>query len=260
VNGVTQMYHRTGDLNWYIFTGANGDAIMKSYYHVIGAPKYVPAWATGVLVWRDQDWNGKEDILNDARQMTALKIPITSIMVDRPYSDGNDGWSKMNFGKLFSDPGAWIHELNADYNLRFLSWVAPCTFGDTSIVKAMPGGHHGYIDLTDPASVAEFTNALTKNIYEYGVQGHKMDRGEEIFPVEDASRGPAEQIHLCVGKSNRLRPDGEVGERQFQFLTLGHAWKSEIRVRTVGWRQPGKLGRTRMQCCQRIEVRVHWIS
>ena len=186
VNGVTQIYHRTGDLNWYIFTGANGDEIMKSYYRVIGAPKYVPVWATGVSIWRDQDWNGKEDILNDARQMTALKIPITSIMVDRPYSDGIDGWSKMNFGKLFSDPGTWIHELNADYNLRFMSWVAPCTFGDTSIVKAMPGGHHGYIDLTDPTSVAEFTNALTKNIYEYGVQGHKMDRGEEIFPVEDA--------------------------------------------------------------------------
>ncbi|MGA3286991.1 MAG: TIM-barrel domain-containing protein [Bacteroidota bacterium] len=185
VNGVTQIYHRTGDLNWYIFTGANGDEIMKSYYRVIGAPKYVPTWATGVLIWRDQDWNGKEDILNDARQMTALKIPITSIMVDRPYSDGIDGWSKMNFGKLFSDPGTWIHELNADYNLRFMSWVAPCTFGDTSIVKAMPGGHHGYIDLTDPTSVAEFTNALTKNIYEYGVQGHKMDRGEEIFPVEN---------------------------------------------------------------------------
>jgi len=186
VNGVTQIYHRTGDLNWYIFTGANGDEIMKSYYRVIGAPKYVPAWATGVMIWRDQDWNGKEDILNDARQMTALKIPITSIMVDRPYSDGNDSWSKMNFGKLFSDPGTWIHELNADYNLRFMSWVAPCTFGDTSIVKAMPGGHHGYFDLTDPTSVAEFTNALTKNIYEYGVQGHKMDRGEEVFPVEDA--------------------------------------------------------------------------
>jgi alpha-glucosidase (family GH31 glycosyl hydrolase) len=186
VNAVTQMYHRTGELNWYIFTGANGDEIMKFYYKVIGAPKYVPAWAAGVMIWRDQDWNGKEDILNDARQMTELKIPINSIMVDRPYSDGNDGWSKMNFGKLFSDPGTWIHELNADYNLRFMSWVAPCTFGDTSIVKAMPGGHHGYIDLTDPTSVAEFTNALTKNIYEYGVQGHKMDRGEEIFPIEDA--------------------------------------------------------------------------
>ncbi len=186
INGVTEIYHRTGDLDWYIFTGENGDAIMRAYYKVIGAPKYVPSWAAGVSIWRDQDWNGKEDVLNDAKQMTALKIPITSIMVDRPYSDGIDGWSKMNFGKLFSDPGQWIHELNADYNLRFMTWVSTCTFGDTNIVKAMPGGDHGYIDLTDPLSVSEFSDALTKNIYDYGVQGNKMDRGEEVFPVEDA--------------------------------------------------------------------------
>ncbi len=186
INGVTQIYHRTGDLNWYIFTGRDGDAIMKSYYSVIGAPKSVPPWACGVSIWRDQDWNGKKDVLNDAKQMTALKIPITSIMVDRPYSDGIDGWSRMNFGKLFSDPRQWIHELNSDYNLRFMTWVSTCTFGDTSIVEPMPGGDHGYIDLSNPTSVSEFTKALTKNIYDYGVQGNKMDRGDEVFPVEDA--------------------------------------------------------------------------
>lgn len=186
INGVTEIYHRTGDLDWYVFVGEDGDAIMRAYYKVIGAPKYVPAWACGVCIWRDQDWNGKKDVLDDAEQMTALKIPITSIMVDRPYSNGIDGWSKMDFGTLFSDPGQWIHQLNVDYNLRFMTWVSTCTFGDTSIVKAMPGGDHGYIDLSDPLSVSKFCNALTKNIYDYGVQGNKMDRGEEVFPAEDA--------------------------------------------------------------------------
>ena len=185
INGKTEIYHRTGDLNWYIFTGRNGDRIMKAYYKVIGAPKYVPAWACGVAIWRDQDWNGKKDILNDAKLMTELRIPITSMMVDRPYSNGVDGWSKMDFGKGFGDPGQWIHELNAEYNMRFMSWVAPCTFGDTSLVTGMPGDH-GYIDLSDPKNVSEFDNALTKNIYDYGVQGNKMDRADEAFPIEQA--------------------------------------------------------------------------
>lgn len=185
INGVTEIYHRTGNLDWYIFTGTNGDEIMKSYYNVIGAPKYVPAWACGVSIWRDEDKNGKEDILNDAKQMTELKIPITSIMVDRPYSNGINGWSKLDFSPKFSDPGEWIHDLNSDYNLRFMSWVAPCTFGDTSIIKGMPGDH-GYIDLSDPKSVSEFDNAPTINIYDYGVQGNKMDRADEAFPVEQA--------------------------------------------------------------------------
>ncbi len=185
INGVTEIYHRTGNLNWYIFTGTNGDEIMKSYYSVIGAPKYVPAWACGVSIWRDEDKNGKEDILNDAKEMTALKIPIMSIMVDRPYSNGINGWSKMDFSPKFSDPGEWIHKLNSDYGLRFMSWVAPCTFGDTAIIRPMPGDH-GYIDLSDPKSVSEFDNALTKNIYDYGVQGNKMDRADEAFPIEQA--------------------------------------------------------------------------
>ncbi len=185
INGKTGIYHRTGNLNWYIFTGTNGDRIMKSYYKVIGAPKYVPAWACGVAVWRDQDWNGSKDILNDAEQMTKLRIPITSIMVDRPYSNGVDGWSKMDFGKGFGDPGKWIHELNANYNLKFMSWVAPCTFGDTSIIKGMPGDH-GYIDLSDPKDVSVFDSVLTRNIYHYGVQGNKMDRADEVFPIEQA--------------------------------------------------------------------------
>ena len=183
INGKTEIYHRTGNLDWYVFTGTGGDEIMKSYYKVIGAPKYVPFWACGTAIWRDQDWKGKEDVLNDAKQMTALKIPISSIMVDRPYSNGIDGWSKMDFGPLFSDPGEWIHELNADYNLHFMTWVAPCTFGDTSIIKGMPGDH-GYIDLSNPEKVAKFDSVLLKNIYDYGVQGNKMDRGDEVFPVE----------------------------------------------------------------------------
>ncbi len=185
INGVTEIYHRTGNLNWYIFTGTNGGEIMKAYYKVIGAPKYVPAWACGVAIWRDQDWKGKEDILNDAKEMTALKIPITSIMVDRPYSNGVQGWSKMDFGKGFGDPGEWIHELNSDYNLKFMSWVAPCTFGDTTIIKGMPGTH-GYIDLSNPMTVSKFGSVLIKNIYDYGVQGNKMDRADEAFPVEQA--------------------------------------------------------------------------
>ncbi len=183
INGKTEIYHRTGDLDWYIFTGDSGDEIMKSYYNVIGAPKHIPAWASGVTIWRDEDKNGKADILDDVEQMTALKIPITSIMVDRPYSNGVNGWSKMDFNEKFRNPRAWIYTLNADYNLRFMSWVAPCTFGDTSIVHGMPGDH-GYIDLSDPESVSEFDNALTKNLYAYGVQGHKMDRADEVFPVE----------------------------------------------------------------------------
>lgn len=184
VNGKTEIYHHTGRLDWYIFTGEEGDKIVSSYYKIIGAPKYVPSWACGVTIWRDEDLKGKEDVLNDAAQVTALRIPITSIMVDRPYSNGKNGWSKMDFNNKFGHPGDWISELNNHYNIQFMTWVATCTFGDSSIFAPTFPGDHGYIDLSDPSVVSKFGNELDRNQYSFGVRGHKMDRGDEVFPEE----------------------------------------------------------------------------
>jgi len=184
VNGKTEIYHHTGKLDWYIFTGDNGDEILSGYYRIIGAPKHVPAWACGTTIWRDEDLKGKEDILNDVAQMTALRIPITCVMADRPYSDGANGWSKMNFNKKFGDPGEWIRELNEKYNLKFMTWIGTCTFGDTSIFRKTFPGDHTYLDLTDPEVVSGFARIIADSQYAFGVQGHKMDRGDEVFPAE----------------------------------------------------------------------------
>ena len=42
--------------------------------------------------------------LDDAQKMTDLKIPLTALMVDRPYSHGAHEWSKMDFNEKFSNP------------------------------------------------------------------------------------------------------------------------------------------------------------
>ena len=38
INGITELYHRTGKLDWYILDGPTGDKILKSYYAIIGNP------------------------------------------------------------------------------------------------------------------------------------------------------------------------------------------------------------------------------
>ena len=135
INGTTELYHRTGKLDWYLFYGPTGDEILKSYYSLIGNPKYIPIWACGPIIWRDEDKNGKKDVLDDAQKMTDLKIPLTALMVDRPYSNGAHEWSKMDFNEKFSNPKEWIGELNNKYNLQFLTWVGPLTMAD----KNFPG-------------------------------------------------------------------------------------------------------------------------
>ncbi len=185
INGVTELYHHTGKLDWYIFTGQNGDDILQSYYSVIGRPKYVPIWACGPITWRDQDNGGKDEILDDIQKMTDLKIPLTAWFVDRPYSDGANAWSKMNFSKKFSDPKDWISEIINKYGLQFMTWVGPMTFGDRDFPGLLPN-YKGYIDLTNPVALKEFEKRLKDNQYSVNVRGHKMDRADEDFPVTSA--------------------------------------------------------------------------
>jgi alpha-glucosidase (family GH31 glycosyl hydrolase) len=185
INGVTELYHQTNKLDWYIITGNNGDEIMKNYYSIIGKPKSVPLWACGPVGWRDENKGGKDEILDDIQKMTDLKIPFTAWMVDRPYCDGANEWSKMNFNAKFAHPEEWIKSINDKYHLQFMSWIGPLTFGDTSFPGLLPN-YKTYMDLTNPAAIKEFENRLKANQYSVNVHGHKMDRAEEDLPEASA--------------------------------------------------------------------------
>ena len=181
INGVTELYHQTGKLDWYIIYGPTGDEIFKTYYTIIGNPKYIPVWACGPIIWRDEDINGKNDVLDDAQKMADLRIPLTGLFVDRPYSHGSNEWSKMDFNEKFSDPKEWISELNNKYGMQLMTWVGPMTMADKDFPGLLPN-FKGYIDLTNPDGVKEFGRRLKTNLYSVNVRGHKMDRADEEFP------------------------------------------------------------------------------
>ncbi len=181
-NGKTILTHYTGALSWYIFTG-NYKTIYKDYYAVIGGTKYVPAWACGPIIWRDEN-TGSQQILDDVKHFTDLKIPVTALFVDRPYSNGKNGWSKMDFDDNFAHPEKWIHELNNHYGIEFMTWITSATFGDPDF-PGLLAGHFGYIDLTNKDAVTELQLRLENNQYQYGVKGHKLDRSEEHLPLPE---------------------------------------------------------------------------
>ena len=101
INGMTQIYHQTGSLDWYIFCGKDGGEIHQEYFRITGRPKFVPIWACGPIFWRDQNNGGKDEILNDIKMFSDLKIPLTACWLDRPYSNGAHEWSKMDFSSMF---------------------------------------------------------------------------------------------------------------------------------------------------------------
>jgi alpha-glucosidase (family GH31 glycosyl hydrolase) len=181
IDGTTEIAHRTGTLDWYLFVGKDGDEQLASYYRVIGAPRKLPAWALGPCGWRDQDDGGAPQILDDLRQMTALRIPFTSWFVDRPYSDGALEWSKMDFGAKFAHPEQWIKEIRDVYGLEFMTWIAPQTFDDPDFPGLLDGPPR-YIDLSDATAVQELERRVASQQYAFGVRGHKMDRADQLFP------------------------------------------------------------------------------
>lgn len=184
INGSTTLMHETGKLDWYLFTGDHFN-IYQQYYSVIGAPKKVPLWNCGPIVWRDENRGGANEIQNDLKKFDSMNIPVTAIMVDRPYSNGNHGWSKMDFSSSFDQPQKWIANIRKRYGAEIITWIAPATFSDTNF----PGLLHGnlnYIDLTNPSAVKEFGSRLANQQHKYGVRGHKMDRADEEFPLQES--------------------------------------------------------------------------
>ena len=184
INGKTTLFHHTNILDWHIIVGDNGNELFSQYYNIIGAPKYIPDWACGPIIWRDNNKGGKDEVLDDAGRFTEMEIPFTTLLVDRPYSNGNNAWSKMDFNDDFANPKEWIKTLNEKYGVEFLTWIASATFGDNDFPGILPGSF-GYFDLSNPEAVSEFDKRLGKQ-YDLGVVGHKLDRADEYFPVGES--------------------------------------------------------------------------
>lgn len=196
INGRNVIHHDSGTLDWHIFIGDNGTQIHRAYYEVIGKPKPVPAWGLGPVGWRDQNDGGANEIVDDIKKMSDLRIPFTSWFVDRPYSDGAHAWSEMNFSENFANPGEWIETIRDDYGMEFMTWVATSTFGDARFEKHL-AGEFTYLDLTHPESVQAYQQELKTQQHLHGVKGHKIDRADEKLPAyenwHDESVSPAER-------------------------------------------------------------------
>lgn len=184
VNGLTRIRHRAYGFDWHVLYGPTLPVIQKQYFKLVGTPKKVPDWALGPIIWRDENRGGAAEIVSDVDAFTRARIPLTAIFVDRPYSNGAEGWSKMDFGPKFADPQSWVSKLRTTYDMRFMTWIAPMVFADLDFPGRLPGAM-GYFDLTNPTAVTEFERRLEMQQHRFGVQGHKMDRADEDFPVAE---------------------------------------------------------------------------
>lgn len=236
-NGSTTITYRTSAINWYLFYGPKLSKIQQSFFKVIGAPKKVPMWACGPLVWHD-NFNGGSMMTEFAAKFAEIKIPYSTMWLDRPYNDGVKGWSTMDFGTSstqgvdFSNPGVWIKSLIEDYYVNLVTWIMPGAFkGGTAPTGAFASTNNYYLDLTDEAQVAWYKNKIKTGQYAYGVKGHKLDRvdngwvdGDGVVSLPEFKDGtPEPERHKkyaflnCKVTDEMLSEDAGLGDNTFIF-------------------------------------------
>ncbi|MBN1129639.1 MAG: hypothetical protein JXA71_11665 [Chitinispirillaceae bacterium] len=226
VSSQTTITYNTSAINWYLFYGPTLSKVQQHYFKVIGAPLKVPMWACGPLVWHD-DYTGSAMILDHAAQFNAIKIPYSTIWLDRPYNNGAQGWSNMNFEGAFANPGTWIKTLADDYYVNLVTWIMPGTFTGTPPAGAFTSSPNQYIDLTDPAQVTWYRNKLKTGQYPFGVKGHKLDRIDngwssgDLPAFKDGTLAPERHKKYaflnCKISEEMLRVDAALGDNYFLF-------------------------------------------
>lgn len=189
-------------LRFHLFGAPHPLDVTKHYYDVTGYPRLPARWALGPWVWRDEN-KDQAEVLSDIATMRTLDLPTTGYWIDRPYASGVNTF---DFNPAqFPNPQAMIDEIHA-MGFRTALWHTP------------------YIDEADPATKAlldvakagnffplETSIKLNKwglpldftrpeaysfwqtNIQKYtamGVEGFKLDYGEDIVPGLTSARNP----------------------------------------------------------------------
>jgi len=192
----------TDGLTFHLFGSERALDITKLYYDVTGYPRLPARWALGPWVWRDEN-KDQAEVLGDVQAMRDLDLAATGYWIDRPYATAVNTF---DFDKArFPDPKGMIATLH-DLGLRTALWHTPyLDEGDaaTAALRAEATSKGYYpttvgvllnkwgkpIDLTNEAAAAWWRGHLDAYT-QLGVEGYKLDYGEDVVPGLTSARNP----------------------------------------------------------------------
>lgn len=183
-------------LSFWLFAAETPDGVVQRFHRTSGLPAIPARWAFGTLLWRDEN-KDQAEVLDDAAKIRANDLPISGLWIDRPYDVAvND------FGfdpGMFPDPTAMLSQLRAQ-GFRLGVWSTPYADPGTngknkakSHEKVKESGWYvNYpkaadaifkwgppIDFTNPDAAA-FWQSEVKRAADFGIEGWKLDYGEDI--------------------------------------------------------------------------------
>jgi alpha-glucosidase (family GH31 glycosyl hydrolase) len=197
-----------------VFVGPEYATILDEYTHLVGHPFVPPDWAFLHWRWRGELASGPTALLDgtvvnaqvadDVLMYEALGIPAGVYLFDRPVLEGNYGFARFAWDEVrLPNPDAMLQSLR-DRGYRLMTWsslwTCGSTPGDLGLEAQMLGFHvpgpvgppncHDIVgvsfilDPTNPAAQVWWRDKLAAFLGAYGIQGIKLDRGEEHIPSE----------------------------------------------------------------------------
>jgi len=204
-----------GGLVFQIFVGPDHATILDEYTNLTGRPIVPPAWAFLHWRWRDALDPGtalldgvpvNAQVADDVLMYEALGIPPGVYHFDRPVLQGNYGFGRWAWDEtrlpnpqamlaalrrrgytLMIWSSAWMCGSDADDNgleAQTLGFLAPRPAGAPPAGPFCDdtAGTDFILDVTNADAQAWWQAKLAAFLQQYGIQGIKLDRGEEHIP------------------------------------------------------------------------------
>lgn len=200
----------TDDLRLHLFSAAQPMDVLAQYFGITGFPGIPAPWAYGPLLWRNGN-TGQAQVTDDISQIRTRHLATTGMWFDRPYASGVETF---DFDPVkFPDPPAMLKALH-DAGFRYGVWQAPYAapgdqqdpapdqnayatannyFPPVTGVLVNPWGKP--IDFANPSAygwwstnLARYTDPL--ELGGYGVEGFKLDYGEDVVVGLNGTRTP----------------------------------------------------------------------
>jgi alpha-D-xyloside xylohydrolase len=191
----TSIRFDSPDLSLHVWPGESLQKILPRYLDYTGYPPNPPAWVFLPQKWRDEGtW---ADVFEDVRAMREHDMPLGAVWLDRPWMRGDYGSDDFVFDpERYPDAAARIRELH-DLGVRILVWGCDFLTKDSEYFEE--GQRKGYfvggfgprneqrdtgrhlVDFANPEA-REWFKGIIRNALELGVDGVKLDRGQN-YPL-----------------------------------------------------------------------------
>lgn len=189
---------------FHLFAADHPLDVTKQYFEITGYPTLPAPWALGPWVWRDEvnggglPFQNQELVEYDLNTIRDEDLATSAYWIDRPYANGVNSF---DFNDVMFPDAPGMIALAHDLGFRLALWHTPYVSSDResnprTIALDAEAVENGYypptvglafnnwgapIDFTNPEAF-DWWQALIKEYVDMGIEGFKLDYGEDIVP------------------------------------------------------------------------------